>query len=78
MELTTKLIIWGSVLLLIVLSITFCCVSNKRWAKKMADEFNSTSTIAETALGPIEYSKQGQAPYVLLFHGTPGLHDGLI
>ena len=38
---------------------------------------NATSILVETAFGPVEYSKQGQAPYILLMHGSPGIHDGM-
>ena len=37
----------------------------------------SSSNIAETAYGEVEYSIKGEAPYVLWLHGTPGCHDGV-
>ena len=30
-----------------------------------------------TRKGPVEYTKKGSAPYILIFHGTPGMHDGV-
>ena len=40
------------------------------------EDLNDRSSVAETALGPIEYSLTGESDLVLLFiHGTPGGHD---
>ena len=40
------------------------------------EELNYRSSVAETALGPIEYSLTGESDLLLLFiHGTPGGHD---
>ena len=42
----------------------------------MVKKIGSTSEIAQTARGPVEYSKKGNAPYILAIHGAPGSHDG--
>ena len=34
--------------------------------------------MVETALGTVEYSIRGKAPYLLALHGSPGLHDGVV
>ena len=40
------------------------------------EDLNDRSSVAQTALGPIEYSLTGESDPVLLFiHGTPGGHD---
>ena len=28
--------------------------------------------------GEVEYCIKGEAPYVLVLHGTPGMHDGML
>ena len=34
----------------------------------------AASEVVETARGPVEYARRGEAPYVVIFHGTPGGH----
>ena len=70
------LIIIGAVVLCCVLPCVWCCISNCIWKSKKVKELISKSDIAQTARGPVEYSKKGNAPYILALHGTPGTHDG--
>jgi len=43
------------------------------------EDLNYRSSVAETALGSIEYSLTGESELVLLFiHGTPGVHEKTI
>ena len=42
----------------------------------MKSEIDATSEVIQTARGPVEFSKKGQAPFILAFHGAPGSHDG--
>ena len=37
----------------------------------------ASSEVVQTSRGPVEFCKKGKAPYVLGFHGTPGMHDGV-
>lgn len=46
----------------------------RRDAKRM-EAFNAASEVIETSRGPVEFARHGQAPYVLLFHGTPQGHN---
>lgn len=38
------------------------------------EALNAASEVVETARGPVEYALHGEAPYVLIFHGTPQGH----
>ncbi len=42
--------------------------------KKM-EALNAASEVVETARGPVEFARHGDAPYVLIFHGTPQGHN---
>lgn len=42
----------------------------KRHAR-IIEELNAASEVVETARGPVEFARQGDAPYVLIVHGTP-------
>ena len=42
-------------------------------AKKL-DALNAASEVIETSRGPVEFARRGEAPYVLLLHGTPQGH----
>ena len=46
-----------------------------RWRKYMSTHIKVASTLAMTALGPIEYQMQGKGPAVLISHGSPGGYD---
>ena len=35
---------------------------------------SSDAEVVETARGPVEFQRRGEAPYVLVLHGTPGGH----
>ena len=35
---------------------------------------NAASEVVETARGPVEFARRGEAPYVMILHGTPGGH----
>ena len=65
-----------------VLLITICCltcsISNNKRRKTRILKLESTSRIAHTEKGPVEYSIKGNAPYVLGINGTPSLHDGVM
>ena len=75
---------WAVVIASLVLCCSLCCIccclSGRSWRKKKVTnwESDSASKIAQTALGPVEYSIKGNAPYFLIFNGTPGLHGGYI
>ena len=45
-----------------------------QWRK----QWEAASTIAETTLGPVEYSLRGEGPVILCLHGMPGMHDGVL
>ena len=53
-----------------------CCCSNSSYKKKFKAELEANSEIIETKKGPVEINRKGNAPYMLCFHGTPGIHDG--
>ena len=52
------------------------CHSNRKWKDMVITKFESCSQVVQTKKGPIEFSKKGNAPYCVCFHGTPGMHDG--
>ena len=39
------------------------------------EAINAAAEVVETSRGPMEYALHGDAPYVLLFHGTPQGHN---
>ena len=47
------------------------------WRKAKVAQCVQASELAQTARGPVEYSKVGQAPWILALHGSPGMHDGV-
>lgn len=47
----------------------------RKWREGLVGELNRDSELAETALGPMEYRKEGEAPFVLCVHGGPGGYD---
>ncbi|MCY4616972.1 MAG: alpha/beta hydrolase [Chloroflexi bacterium] len=42
--------------------------------QRAIDALNAASEVVETAVGPVEYALRGDAPYVVIFHGTPQSH----
>ncbi len=40
----------------------------------MADTLHAAAEVVETARGPVECARRGEAPYVVILHGTPGGH----
>ena len=70
--------------LIIVIPISCCCFMglrrnnlNTRKINDLRAQYNASGAVAHTAVGPIEYYREGQAPYLLYLHGTPGCHDGV-
>jgi hypothetical protein len=51
---------------------TGCTISNKKWIDNKRKELEAMTEMAETKLGPVEYRKVGNAPYMLFMPGTPG------
>ena len=49
--------------------------SFQRWKRQKIARVQTESTIAKTALGPIEYQSQGEGPALLIVHGSPGGYD---
>lgn len=47
--------------------------STKRYVK-ILEELNAASEVVDTACGPVEFARRGEAPYVVIFHGTPQGH----
>lgn len=45
-----------------------------RGDRKKLDALNAASEVVETTRGPVEFARHGDAPYVLIFHGTPQGH----
>lgn len=45
-----------------------------RGRSKRLDTLNAASEVVQTARGPVEFARHGDAPYVLIFHGTPQGH----
>lgn len=41
---------------------------------KRIERFNADSEVVGTSSGPVEFARHGDAPYVLIFHGTPQGH----
>ena len=50
-------------------------VSFQRWKRQTMIRVQTESTLADTALGPIEYQCQGEGPALLVAHGSPGGYD---
>ena len=42
--------------------------------KKKMEALSAVSEVIETTRGPVEFARRGDAPYVLIFHGTPQGH----
>ena len=45
---------------------------------KAIERLNAASEVVETARGPVESARRGEAPYVVIFHGTPQGHNASI
>ena len=45
---------------------------------KAIERLNAASEVVETACGPVEFARRGEAPYVMIFHGTPQGHNASI
>ena len=45
---------------------------------KAIERLNAASEVVETACGPVEFARRGEAPYVVIFHGTPQGHNASI
>ena len=45
---------------------------------KAIERLNAASEVNETARGPVEFARRGDAPYVVIFHGTPQGHNASI
>lgn len=41
---------------------------------RIVEALNAASELVETARGPVEFARRGDAPYVLIVHGTPQGH----
>jgi pimeloyl-ACP methyl ester carboxylesterase len=50
-------------------------VSFQKWKRRATARVQTESTLATTALGPIEYQSQGKGPVLLVAHGSPGGYD---
>lgn len=46
-----------------------------RWRRQRTLELERQAEVVQTAKGPVEFSRRGNAPYVVLFPGGPGGHD---
>lgn len=46
-----------------------------KWRARRIAELESTAEVIETKRGPVEFSRRGVSPYIVLFHGGPGGHD---
>src|SRR5262245_23674301 len=46
-----------------------------KWRSMRVAELERGSEIVETTRGPVEFSRRGASPYVVVFHGGPGGHD---
>ena len=72
-----KIFIRSSIGLLVATSLLFGYYFYFKYS--FVEDLNYRSSVAETALGSIEYSLTGESDLVLLFiHGTPGGHDQTI
>ena len=47
----------------------------RQWREGLVRELNRGAEVAETARGPLEYRKEGEAPFILCVHGGPGGYD---
>ena len=47
----------------------------RQWRQSRTQELKAKGTVVETAVGPIEYAKQGSGPVLLASHGGPGGYD---
>ena len=72
-----KIFIRSSIGLLVATSLLFGYYFYFKYS--FVEDLNYRSSVAETALGSIEYALTGESDLVLLFiHGTPGGHDQTI
>lgn len=46
--------------------------------RKKMEALNAVSDVVETSRGAVEFARHGDAPYVLLFHGTPQGHHASV
>src|SRR5262245_39438267 len=49
--------------------------SFQRWKRRATARVQTESTLVTTALGPVEYQRQGEGPALLVAHGSPGGYD---
>ena len=61
--------------LIVFITLISYIVSFQRWKRQTMTQIQSASTLAVTALGPIEYQSQGEGPALLIAHGSPGGYD---
>jgi len=47
----------------------------RRWKRNVLSNLHMGSSIANTSVGPIEYTLQGEGPVLLPIHGAPGGYD---
>lgn len=45
------------------------------WRQRRIEELEAASEVVETARGPVELARRGEAPFVMVLHGGPGGHD---
>ena len=50
-------------------------VGYRRWRTEHIEALHAASEVIATANGPVEVSRRGEGPPVLMIHGTPGGHD---
>ena len=53
-----------------------CCCHCAMWKRRIQKRDDALSQIIETPKGPVEVFVKGNAPYMLVFFGTPFTHDG--
>ena len=71
MKWVRRLLLGLLILILIFIGVKY--VQYRSGIKEVATQLPGPSTVIQTALGPVEYLKQGNSDkYVLLLHGTPG------
>ena len=67
---------------LLVTVIAFYCfgwsISNDNFRSELILKLQDASKVVETTYGFVEYCVKGEAPYILVLHGTPGMHDGML
>ena len=77
MENSAGALIFCGIVLLIALCCFGCCISQADWRSAKTRAHNSSSKIAMTQFGEVEYSIMGSGPCLVFCHGTPGSHDGV-